>query len=107
MADVIIENKDSRSTHNNNTMSLTQGSILDLINETKDSTVFHPTVQVLDIRKISGTGEDRYRLIISDGRFYAQSMITTQLNSLVEENKLQKNAGKNGMGQCLKRKKAS
>ena len=73
-------------------MSLTQGSVVDLINETKDSTVFHPTVQVIDIRKIAGTGADRYRVIISDGRFYAQSMLTTQLNSLVEENKLQKNA---------------
>ena len=72
-------------------MSLTQGYVVDLINETKDSTVFHPTVQVIDIRKIAGTGADRYRVIISDGRFYAQSMLTTQLNSLVEENKLQKN----------------
>ena len=73
-------------------MSLTQGSILDLINETKEATIFHPTVQVIDIRKIAGSGTDRYRVIISDGRFYAQSMLTTQLNSLVEEDKLRKNA---------------
>ena len=74
--------------------TLTNGAVLDLLNETREASVFHPTMQILDIRKIGGSangaGGDRYRVIISDGRHFAQSMVTTQLNELIETNQLQK-----------------
>ena len=68
--------------------SLTNGAVLALVNETQEAAVFHPTMQILDNKKIggsaNGTGGDRYRVIISDGRHFAQSMVTTQLNELIE-----------------------
>ena len=74
--------------------SLTNGAVLALVNETQEAAVFHPTMQILDIKKIggsaNGTGGDRYRVIISDGRHFAQSMVTTQLNELIETDRLKK-----------------
>ena len=39
----------------------------------------HPTLQVLELKAV----KDRYRLILNDGEFYQQGMLTTQLNHLV------------------------
>ena len=74
--------------------SLTNGAVLSLVNETQEASTFHPVMQILDIKKIgaSGTGGDRYRVIISDGKHFAQSMVTTHLNELIETNQLQKHA---------------
>jgi replication factor A1 len=71
---------------------LTPNAVFDLVNETKTPSTFHPTMQVIDIRKVGGGTGDRYRLIISDGEYYAQSMLTTQLNFLIDNESLQKNA---------------
>jgi len=54
---------------------------------------FNPCVQVLDVKKIQpnpgqSTGQDRYRLIISDGTHYQQAMLATQLNELVTSNQI-------------------
>jgi replication factor A1 len=49
-------------------------------------------VQFLSVKKVnpSGPAGDRYRLIISDGRYYIQAMLATQCNSLVEINQIRK-----------------
>ena len=65
-------------------MSLSQGAIQTMYNN--DTSGKH-TLQLLDIKKINASGPgamDRYRLVISDGQFYMQAMLATQLNSLVE-----------------------
>eukprot|EP00624_Nannochloropsis_granulata_P004215 evm.model.NODE_31173_length_31272_cov_26.593374.2 len=54
---------------------------------------FNPCVQVVDVKKIQpnpgqSTGQDRYRLIISDGTHYQQAMLATQLNELVTSNQI-------------------
>ncbi|ORX40177.1 hypothetical protein BD324DRAFT_616671 [Kockovaella imperatae] len=52
-----------------------------------------PIVQILNIKKISGQGQDkdRYRVIISDGKYFTQGMLATQNNPLVESKQIDKN----------------
>lgn len=61
-----------------------------------------PTLQFLSIKKVvaggnppttnnSNTTTDRYRIIISDGVHFLQAMLATQLNYLVEEDRIGKN----------------
>ncbi|KAI0345302.1 replication factor-A protein 1 [Trametopsis cervina] len=53
-----------------------------------------PTLQVLSIKKVgapSATTADRYRVIVSDGEFFLQAMLATQLNKLVEDGDVGKN----------------
>uniref|UniRef100_A0A7S2JN56 Replication protein A subunit n=1 Tax=Cyanoptyche gloeocystis TaxID=77922 RepID=A0A7S2JN56_9EUKA len=51
-----------------------------------------PLLQVLDVKRIGNPGApqgDRYRLQLSDGVFFTQSMLATQLNDLVANGELQ------------------
>ena len=61
-----------------------------------------PTVQFLSIKKVAASNTssavnnpnsatDRYRIIISDGQNFLQAMLATQLNHLVEEDRISKN----------------
>ena len=63
--------------------SLTHGAILRMHNA--NDTTSPITVQVLDVKPISGggTNNDRYRLVISDGQCFIQGMLATHLNGLV------------------------
>lgn len=65
-------------------MSLSAGAIQQMYN---GDTSTKPMLQLIDIKKIaanSGTSSDRYRLIISDGIYFMQAMLATQLNFMVE-----------------------
>ncbi|EME26268.1 Replication factor A protein 1 [Galdieria sulphuraria] len=51
-------------------------------------------LQVLELKKIIPSGQnvpqtERYRMVLSDSRHYQQSMLSTQLNALVREQKVQ------------------
>ncbi|SCV68933.1 BQ2448_1953 [Microbotryum intermedium] len=66
---------------------LTVGVIRELYEgpEGANTMPYAPVVQVLSIKKIvSPNGPDRHRLILSDGQCFAQSMLATQLNHLVD-----------------------
>uniref|UniRef100_K3WKB5 Replication protein A subunit n=1 Tax=Globisporangium ultimum (strain ATCC 200006 / CBS 805.95 / DAOM BR144) TaxID=431595 RepID=K3WKB5_GLOUD len=55
---------------------------------------FEPWLQIIDIKKIkpaSGTGGDRYRIVLSDGVSYISGMLATQLAPLMERDSLQVN----------------
>ena len=42
----------------------------------------------MDLKKVGGNaqqGQDRFRLVISDGAHYMQAMLATQLNHIVEQ----------------------
>mmetsp|Transcript_5425 Transcript_5425/g.9489 ORF Transcript_5425/g.9489 Transcript_5425/m.9489 type:complete len:641 (+) Transcript_5425:41-1963(+) len=67
--------------------NLTSGSIQQIVNG--EVTGLTPTLQVINVKKVQGAGADRFRLIISDGQYYAQCMLATQLNHLVSSNELQ------------------
>ncbi|KAJ3119042.1 Replication factor A protein 1 [Phlyctochytrium bullatum] len=65
---------------------LSQGFIR-VVQESEDNHIDFPdpVVQVLNIKKVESPGAtDRYRVILSDGEFFAQAMLSTQMNSLVE-----------------------
>lgn len=49
-----------------------------------------PVAQCLQIKQMqpSAQGGDRYRLVISDGEHYVQTMLATQANHVVADGKL-------------------
>jgi replication factor A1 len=54
-----------------------------------------PVVQLLSVKKINPAGNgpaaaaaDRYRVIVSDGVHFIQAMLATQLNHMVDEEKI-------------------
>lgn len=56
-----------------------------------------PTVQFLSFKKVAPTtggaaNLDRYRIIISDGEHFLQAMLATQLNHLVDEERIKKHS---------------
>ena len=74
---------------------LTAGSILGIYRNEVTSGADGPLLQVIDIRPIksgTGTSQQRYRLILSDGEAYQQAMLATQKNDLVTDGKLKQNA---------------
>ena len=55
----------------------------------KDTSGGEPiTVQVIHIRNVPSTQGDRYRVVLSDGEFYTQGMMSSQLNYLVSNGNL-------------------
>lgn len=49
-----------------------------------------PVLQVLGYKNLQGESNDRYRILISDGKYsYAYGMLATQLNHLITEGKLE------------------
>ena len=74
---------------------LTSGAILGIYRSEVTSGADGPLLQVIDIRPIksgTGTSQQRYRLILSDGDAYQQAMLATQKNDLVTGGKLKQNA---------------
>ncbi|EEB08690.1 DNA replication factor A subunit Ssb1 [Schizosaccharomyces japonicus yFS275] len=71
---------------------------LNKINTTSDPSEFpaNPVLQVLTVKELNSNptsgAPKRYRVVFSDSQNYAQSMLSTQLNHLVMENKLVKGA---------------
>lgn len=52
-----------------------------------------PTVQILSYKKVdTGANTDRYRVIVSDGLHFQQWMFATQLNHLIDEQKITKDS---------------
>ncbi|KAK1925386.1 hypothetical protein DB88DRAFT_450919 [Papiliotrema laurentii] len=73
--------------------NLTSG-FCELVHAQEDVQDVQPVLQILSIKKINAqnnSGQDRYRVILSDGKFFIQSMLATQLNELVTNKDLDKN----------------
>lgn len=52
-----------------------------------------PVLQVLAVKKINSTSPnsaERWRVVLSDGAFFIQSMLATQLNPMVVNNEIVK-----------------
>lgn len=63
-----------------------------------DLTNSMPIVQILSVKKVGSVNSsgaastpDRYRIIVSDGESFLQSMLATQLNHFVDEGQINKN----------------
>lgn len=76
---------------------LTGGSLMKLLNSQEDDeqlwTAGH-VIQIVSMKKVANPGREgqleRYRLIISDGAHYTQAMLATQLNHMVDDERLRK-----------------
>ncbi|KAK4705716.1 replication factor A1, partial [Phenoliferia sp. Uapishka_3] len=68
-------------------MSLSTGAVSALTHADEDNPIAsEPVIQILSVKKVvsaSVTAPDRYRLVISDGEYFMQAMLSTQLNELV------------------------
>ncbi|WVZ12151.1 hypothetical protein V8G54_016681 [Vigna mungo] len=72
--------------------SLTPGAIKEICGANCSSSL-KPVLQVIDLKLVQSqqaNNTERYRLILSDGSFYQQGMLATQMNELVHSGKLQK-----------------
>lgn len=51
-----------------------------------------PVLQVLQVKQMqpSGTTGERWRLVVSDGQYYVQTMLATKANHVIHEGKLQR-----------------
>lgn len=74
---------------------LLPGTVQALYQDNKASPLYaRPVVQVINIKKLTtgGSGatplQDRYRLILSDGVAYFQSMLGVQLNDVIGRDEL-------------------
>ena len=78
------------------TVHLTEGAVRALVQS--EGTPVNPgstscVVQVLRVIKVGGNqGQDRYRVILSDGQNFVQGMLATQLNQLVASGQIADNA---------------
>ncbi|KAJ7461513.1 hypothetical protein FB451DRAFT_1562794 [Mycena latifolia] len=76
---------------------LTAGSCQALQNAAPgDASLFDAThtLQLLSVRLVSSNNTsamERYRIIVSDGEYFIQAMLATQLNSLVKDEEIRKN----------------
>ncbi|KAD3641738.1 hypothetical protein E3N88_30962 [Mikania micrantha] len=76
-------------------VKLTEGAISMICTGKGQPADVKPVIQVLDIRNVqpqtaSSEIKERYRLLLSDGSFYQQGMLATQLNDLVRSQQLQR-----------------
>ncbi|KAK8858497.1 hypothetical protein IAR55_002724 [Kwoniella newhampshirensis] len=72
---------------------LTAGFCELVFNSSEPPEGIQPVLQVLSVKKINApgaSGTDRYRLILSDGKYFIQGMIATQLNHHVENKEIDK-----------------
>lgn len=78
--------------------SLTAGAITRMCSlEGRKENDWNPVVQVIDIRMVNSTGappapgtSERFRVRISDGRYWQQGMLASQINQQVHDGKLQR-----------------
>jgi replication factor A1 len=55
--------------------------------------ITNPVVQALAVKKLNSVtpnSQERWRVVVSDGTNYANSMLATQLNGMVTEEQIQK-----------------
>lgn len=80
------------------TSSLTKGSIAQIVNmqSSNENKSFQPIVQILSLKNVGpGTnkeGADRFRVVLSDGDYFVQGMLATQLKPFVDSGELQQNS---------------
>jgi len=68
-------------------MSLTHGALARIC---AGEEVPQPNMQVLGYKKIAGSGQERYRILLSDGEFSNSfSMLATQLNHMIHDKQLE------------------
>jgi replication factor A1 len=75
-------------------MSLTENAVRRIIATAKggDDPGFKPVFQVISIKEVgSANTQTRFRTVLSDGEFFVQGMLATQINNLVTSGELAEN----------------
>ena len=76
-------------------MSVTQDAIRTLVTHPPGEPInknFQPICQVLDVKQVPNAGgQDRYRIILSDGTYFVSGMLTSQLCYLAQNGQLTTN----------------
>ncbi|UZJ52680.1 hypothetical protein CBS101457_002000 [Exobasidium rhododendri] len=74
---------------------LTKNAIRDMQADDGSDQVIDPICQVLTVKKIAPKGgeslPDRFRVILSDGDYYAQAMLSTQTKRIIDSGELNRN----------------
>lgn len=75
-------------------VSLTPQAVRHILEQpdTKEQINQQIALQVTNIKAVTAGGQERHRVVLSDGNFFVQGMLTTQLNDLVHQGLLQKNS---------------
>ncbi|CAN0355303.1 unnamed protein product [Pylaiella littoralis] len=68
---------------------MSQGAIVTIMGGATGANGYNPVVQVISLKKMTSGGSDRWRLVLSDGKHYAQSMLATQQNEMISNGDLQ------------------
>ncbi|KAI9498454.1 replication protein A DNA-binding subunit [Zychaea mexicana] len=72
-------------------MQLSTNAIKSLYENRSDPSVpEHPILQVINVKPVQSTTNKRYRVILSDGEFFMQAMLSTNTTSLAENNELER-----------------
>ncbi|KAJ1431135.1 Zinc finger, CCHC-type [Sesbania bispinosa] len=74
-------------------VNLTHGAIENMCNDNFSSEELKPVLQVIELKLVQSqqnSAVERYRIVLSDGSYYQQGMLTTQKNELVRSRSLQK-----------------
>lgn len=59
-------------------------------NGSSDNPAFRPIMQIINIKPVGG--QDRFRVVLSDGEHYIQGMLGTQLNHMCRDNTIVENS---------------
>eukprot|EP00752_Nemacystus_decipiens_P010206 g9095.t2 len=70
--------------------SISQGAIANIMAGSTGANGYNPVVQVVSLKKMNqaSVGNERWRLVLSDGKHYAQSMLATQQNEMITSGEL-------------------
>eukprot|EP00903_Cladosiphon_okamuranus_P009556 g9099.t1 len=71
--------------------SISQGAIANIMAGSTGANGYNPVVQVVSLKKMTqahAMGNERWRLVLSDGKHYAQSMLATQQNEMITSGEL-------------------
>ncbi|KAI7849609.1 hypothetical protein BDC45DRAFT_448356 [Circinella umbellata] len=72
-------------------MELTKNAIKTLYDSRgESSSAEHPILQVINVKPVQAQAGTRYRVILSDGTYFMQAMLSTQNNELAANNTLQR-----------------
>ncbi|CAM9133630.1 unnamed protein product [Ectocarpus fasciculatus] len=67
---------------------ISRGAINQIMGGATGAAGYNPTVQVVSLKKMTNAGTDRWRLVLSDGQHFAQSMLATQQNEMISSGDL-------------------
>mmetsp|Transcript_38141 Transcript_38141/g.44412 ORF Transcript_38141/g.44412 Transcript_38141/m.44412 type:complete len:652 (+) Transcript_38141:281-2236(+) len=76
----------------NQTLTKSAVSVLANSSNAETNPNFQPVVQILNVKRVGGGSQERWRVVISDGEHFIQGMLATQINHFITSNEIQENS---------------